>query len=155
MTKIPSGAFIEMRELLPDNLMLRRQLQIQDEFTPSPRAAKPPLREVQTIPSRVCCVASYLMVLASAGKLRPDHLAYLRLIVEPKRPSSKATGGGHTMPPSAKNMAARASGLSWSQVDAGLHANSCSTSACCAPYRGLPRGSGLCAPADSQREGQI
>ena len=111
MTKILSGAFIERRELLPDNLMLRRQLHIQDEFTPSPRAAKPPLREVQTIPSRVCCVASYLMVLASAGKLRPDHLAYLRLIVEPKRPSSKATGGRHTMPPSAKNMAARASGL--------------------------------------------
>ena len=44
MTKILSGAFIEMRELLPDNLMLRRQLQIQDEFTPSPRAAKPPAR---------------------------------------------------------------------------------------------------------------
>ena len=158
MTKILSGALIEMRELLPDNLMLRRQLQIQDEFTPSPQAALANHRcaRYKLYPhARVCCVASYLMVLASAGKLRPDHLAYLRLIVEPKRPSSKATGGGHTMPPSDKNMAARASGLSWSHVDAGLHPNSCSTMACCAPYRGLPRGSGLRAPDDSQREGQI
>ena len=82
VSKILSGAFVEMRELLSDNLRLRRQLEIQDEFSATaPHEVRPPLREVQIISSWVYCMASYLKVLALAGKMRPEHLAYLRIVV--------------------------------------------------------------------------
>lgn len=120
--KILTGAFVEMRELLPDNLMLRRQLEIQDEFSAmSPHTAKPPLREVQSISSWVCCMASYYMVLASAGKLRPEHLSYLRIVVA-EAAKYKSDGWRSYDAIFRQNMAAGAHGIAWAQVDSGLHA---------------------------------
>ena len=115
VSKILSGAFVEMRELLLDNLRLRRQLEIQDEFSATaPHAVRPPLREVQTISSWACCMASYLMVLASAGKMRPEHLAYLRIVVT-EAAKYKNDGWRAYDATFYQNMAAGAPGSSWSQ----------------------------------------
>lgn len=121
VAKITSGAFVEMRELLPDNLTLRRTMEIQDEFSATPQTIKPPLREVQSLTSWVCCMATYFAVLAAAGELRPDHLAYLRLIVHE---ATKYKGDGWRAYDATfrQNMAAGAPGLEWSRIDAGLHA---------------------------------
>ena len=120
-TKITSGAFIEMRELLPDNLSLRRTLEIQDEYSSAPANKKPPLREVQNITSWVCCMATYFAVLAASGNLRPDHLAYMRLVVHE---ATKYRGDGWRVYDATfrQNMAAGAPGMEWSKIDAGLHA---------------------------------
>lgn len=73
---------MEIREPLNDNLMLRRQLEIEDEYSQAPsQAAKPPLHAVQSITSWVCCIATYLAVLATEGWVTADHLAYVLLIV--------------------------------------------------------------------------
>ena len=119
--KILSGAYVEMRELLPDNIMLRRQLEIQDEFAPSPSQPKPPLREVQSITSWVCCMVTYLAVLAKAGRVTADHLAYVRLVVSE---AAKYKGDGWRAYDATfrQNVAAQAPGMHWSRLDAGLHA---------------------------------
>ena len=56
VAKVVSGAFVEMLELLPNNIMLCRQLEIQDKYATSmSHSSKPPLREVQYITLWVCC----------------------------------------------------------------------------------------------------
>ena len=141
VNKILSGTFVEMRELLSDNLMLRRQMEIQDEFSSSPHTVKPPLREVQSVTSWVCCMASYLAVLASADQLKPEHLAYLRLVVTE---ATKYKGEGWRTYDATfrQNMAAGAPGLSWSNIDAGLHAISFQAA----------RGPPLCCPMCSESD---
>ena len=66
-------------------------------------------------------MATYLAILASAGKLTPDHLAYVRLVVSE---AVKYRGDGWRTYDTIfrQNMAAGALGLTWSRIDAGLHA---------------------------------
>ena len=66
-------------------------------------------------------MATYLAILASAGKLTLDHLAYVHLVVSE---AVKYRGDGWRTYDTIfrQNMAAGALGLTWSRIDAGLHA---------------------------------
>ena len=76
--KIQTMEFVEMRELLPDNVALAERL----EALPSTAASNhAPLREVASITSWTCAFATYIAVVAQAHPARVcDMLAYMRLI---------------------------------------------------------------------------
>ena len=71
-----------MKEFLTD-MSLRQQTAAQDELSPfpAPLCVRLRLREVHIITSWTCCFATYLAVLATAGKLTPRHIAYMRLLI--------------------------------------------------------------------------
>ena len=116
-------------------------MEIQDEFSSSPHTVKPPLREVQSVTSWVCYMASYLAVLASAEQLKPEHLAYRRLVVTE---ATKYKGEGWRTYDATfhQNIVTGAPGLSWSNIDAGLHAISFQAA----------RGPPLCCPMCSESD---
>ena len=74
-------------------------------------------------------MASHFAVLTSAGKLLPDHLAYLRLVVHE---ASIYKGEGWRVYDAVfrQNKAAGAPGIDWSKIDAGLHAVSFQSMRC-------------------------
>jgi hypothetical protein len=81
--KVRSGQFIEMRELLADNISLMQQLEgFGTQFTAPalPRALKPRLREATSLPSWMYCFLAYLGI-QTTDPLTRNGLAYARLII--------------------------------------------------------------------------
>jgi hypothetical protein len=77
VSKIRSGAFVEMKELLPDNLALQKQL---ENTQTAKQAAKAKQREVKTIATWVYCFLAYMAASTTDRKTR-DQLTYARLIL--------------------------------------------------------------------------
>ena len=81
--KIRSGQFVEMRELMADNISLMQQLEgfsAQCTVPALPGALKPRLREPTTLPSWMYCFLGYLGIQATDPKARVG-LAYARLVI--------------------------------------------------------------------------
>lgn len=81
--RILSGDFVEMRDLLIDNITLHDQLEAVQgplNLTPIPGALRPRLREVPSLISWVFCFLAYIAVRTSDHAAR-DMLAYCRLII--------------------------------------------------------------------------
>ena len=80
--KIRSGRFVEMRELLTDNVSLLQQLDalnVQCALPILPGVKKPRLREVTTL-SWMYCFLAYT-ALRSSDQATTDRLAYARLVI--------------------------------------------------------------------------
>ena len=93
VTKVQSLQFVEMRELLPDNIaLLERLATIPNMGTYNTSQHLTPQREVSSLLTWVCAFTTYIAILAEA---RPDlvksRLAYLRNIV---REASRFGGDG-------------------------------------------------------------
>ena len=91
--RIMAGEFVEMRELLCDNIALHDQLEsihgsLQTMATPGALRAR--MREVPSLSSWVYCFAAYIAVRTTDPLVR-DMLAYMRIIV---RESLRHGGGG-------------------------------------------------------------
>ena len=81
--RIRGGEFVEMRDLLGDNIALTRQLNDMQHNFPAymvPPGSRPRLREVTSLPSWVYCFLTYLAVKTTDRTAR-DGLTYARLIV--------------------------------------------------------------------------
>lgn len=81
--KVRAGQFVEMRELLTDNISLLQQLETfntQYTLPALPGALRPRLREVMSLPSWVYCFLAYI-AMRSADQATRDMLAYARLII--------------------------------------------------------------------------
>lgn len=81
--KIRSGMFVEMRDLLSDNIALLQQIDAFSAYgaVPSlPGVLKPRLREVASLPSWLYCFLAYIGIQSSDQATR-DMLAYSRLII--------------------------------------------------------------------------
>jgi hypothetical protein len=80
--KVRSGQFVEMRELLSDNISLLQQLDtVSMQCLPVlPGVLKPRLREVNTLASWVYCFPAYLAI-RSSDQATIDMLAYARLVI--------------------------------------------------------------------------
>lgn len=79
--KVKSGQFVEMRELLADNISLIQQLEdIQGFPVPSLGATRPRLREVSSLSTWCYCFLGYVAILTPDPTTR-DQLAYARLII--------------------------------------------------------------------------
>ena len=80
---IRSGRYVEMRDLLGDNMALTQHLESIHGYFPLhilPGASRPRLREVTTLPQWIYCFLAYLAV-KTTDPLTRDQLAYVRLIV--------------------------------------------------------------------------
>ena len=80
---IRSGQYVEMRDLLGDNMALTQHLESIHGYFPLhilPGASRPRLREVTTLPQWIYCFLAYLAV-KTTDPLTRDQLAYARLIV--------------------------------------------------------------------------
>ena len=79
--KVKSGQFVEMRELLSNNIALMQQLEdIQGFPVATLGAARPRLREVTSLPTWCYCFQGYMAMLTPDPTTR-DQLAYARLII--------------------------------------------------------------------------
>ena len=79
--KVKSGQFVEMRELLGDNIALLQQLEdIQGFPVATLGAARPRLREVTSLPSWIYCFLGYIAIL-TPDPITRSQLAYARLII--------------------------------------------------------------------------
>ena len=79
--KVKSGQFVEMRELLADNIALVQQLEdIQGFPLHAVGATRPRLRDVSSISTWCYCFLGYVAVLTPDPATR-DQLAYARLII--------------------------------------------------------------------------
>ena len=80
--KVKSGQFVEMRELLSDNISLLQQLDtVNMQCLPVlPGVLMPRLREVTTLPSWLYCFLAY-MAIRSADQTTRNMLAYARLVI--------------------------------------------------------------------------
>ena len=81
--KVRSGQFIEMRELLADNIALIHQLESIQGCTPlhTLGPTRPRLREVSSLPTWCYCFLGYMAILTSDPSTR-DQLAYARLVIK-------------------------------------------------------------------------
>ena len=80
---IRAGEFVDMRDLLADNISLHNQLEALhgQASLASPTSFCPRLREVPSLSSWVYCFAAYMAVLTTDPRTR-DMLAYRRLIIK-------------------------------------------------------------------------
>ena len=80
--KVQSGQYVDMRELLSDNISLLQQLESVHGTNQLPAVgpSRPRLREVSTLTTWTYCFLGYAAILTSDPKTR-DHLAYARLII--------------------------------------------------------------------------
>lgn len=80
--KIRAGNFVELKELLPDNIALLNQLETVQGSPPAMfGAARPRLREVQSLPTWCYCFLGYMAICTTDPATR-DQLAYARLLIK-------------------------------------------------------------------------
>ncbi len=81
--KVRSGQFVDMRDLLTDNVSLLQQLETfggHCSVPALPGALKPRLQEIATLPSWLYCFLAYVALKAEDPGVR-DMLAYARLLI--------------------------------------------------------------------------
>lgn len=120
--KVKSGQFVEMRELLADNISLVHQLEAIQGFPPLQvlGAARPRLREVTSLSTWCYCFLGYMAILTSDPSTR-DQLAYARLII---REALRHGGAGWLDYDRAfRQQAAVDSSLRWNTLLPGLQAS--------------------------------
>lgn len=81
--RVRSGQFVEMRDLLTDNIALLQQLEVfggQCPLQTLPGALKPRLRDVVSLPSWMYCFLAYVAIRSRDPATR-DMLAYARLLI--------------------------------------------------------------------------
>ena len=91
--EVRSGQFVEMRDLLTDNIALLRQLETFGGQYPMPMMPgflKPRLRDITTLPSWVYCFLAYTAIRSPDPATR-EMLAYARLVI---RESQRHGGRG-------------------------------------------------------------
>ena len=116
--KIQSLQFVEMRELLPNNLTIVK------DATSHPLDQRPKQREVASILSWVSAFATYVAVVAEAhpGRVK-DMLAYMRIIVkEAGRSNNK---GWLNYDRIFRQNAVSDPTLNWARLDSSLHSSYC------------------------------
>ena len=124
--RILAGEFVEMRELLADNIALHDQLEsvhgpLHSLSTPGSLRAR--IREVPSLISWVYCMAAYVAVRTRDSTTR-DMLAYMRLIVrEAMRHGGGGGGGWQEYDRSFRNQAAIDPTLRWNTLLPDLQAS--------------------------------
>lgn len=81
--KVRSGQYVDMRDLMTDNISLLQQLEAvgsQGAFPALPGVLKPRLREVATLPSWLYCFLAYVAIQSQDTAIR-DMLAYARMMI--------------------------------------------------------------------------
>ena len=80
--KVTSGQFVEMSELLADNINLLQYMQSMQGTFPVQMLgpSRPKLREVNSLPTWLYCFLGYTAIYTTDKRTR-DHLAYARLII--------------------------------------------------------------------------
>ena len=78
--RVLSGEFIEMRELLSDNITLLSQLESFHAYPVAPAHVRPRLWEITSLPSWIYCFLAYVAICTTDFRTR-DQLAYARLLV--------------------------------------------------------------------------
>ena len=150
--RIISGDFVEMRDLLTDNIALHDQLEAVQgplNLTPIPGALRPRLREVPNLTSWVFCFLGYIAVRTSDPITR-DMLAYCRLMI---REGLRHGGNGwRDYDRCFRSQAAIDRSLRWNTLLSDLHAATiisqrASGGVCCSLCRGFDHSSLQCALA--------
>ena len=77
VSKIRAGAFNDMKDMLPDNMALLRQL---DNFSADKSTSKAKLREIKTLTTWLYCFTAYMAVQTSDHHTR-EFLIYTHLII--------------------------------------------------------------------------
>ena len=115
--RIQSLEFVEMRDLLPDNIALAERL----EALPSHRSTSkaPEAREINALPTWVSAFSTYVAVVAAAHPGRTkEMLAYLRLLV---REAQKYGGSGWITYDQVFRRNRTGPDARWDQLDPSLH----------------------------------
>ena len=117
VTKIRAGSFVDMQELLPDNMALLKQL---ENLQSDKAKSKAKLREVKMLSSWLYCFLAYIAV-ATPDKHTRDLLTYARLVM---REALRTGGDGwaaydwlfreHAALDKARH-------FDWTTLDSGLH----------------------------------
>ena len=122
--RIQTLQFVDMRELLPDNIALLRHMEALDSpnsLVSRATGARPRLREVNSLISWVLCYVTYVAVLAEShpGLVR-SRLAYLALVVS----EARRNGGDGWIAYDAifRQNAAEDEAVDWTRLDTSLHA---------------------------------
>ena len=122
---IISLQYVDMRELLQDNLGLLKNLEDLDTKLVSaslPSAARPKLREVKDILTWVSCFTTYIAVVSQAHPhLVQQRLAYMALIVREAR--RNGGDGWRSYDIIFRQNAAVSSLVDWSQLDSALYSS--------------------------------
>ena len=120
--RIRSGAFVDMRDLLSDNVALMRHYETFHGALPIhilPGSARPRIREVNSLPSWVCAFLTYLAV-RTTDPITRNQLTYARLVV---RESLRHGGQGWLEYDRLfRQQAALDSSLQWNTIHPGLQA---------------------------------
>ena len=120
--KVKSGQFVEMRELLADNISLAHQLEAIQGYSPLHviGATRPRLREVTSVSTWCYCFLGYMAILTTDPSTR-DQLAYARLMI---REALRHGGAGWLDYDRAfRQQAAADSSLRWNTLHPGLQAS--------------------------------
>ena len=151
LTRITSGQFIEMRDLLGDNIALSQRVEDAHSSFPNyllPASSRPRLREVSSLPSWLYCFLTYVSVLSSDPVVR-DRLTYARLII---REALRHGGRGWLdYDRLFRQQAALDSSIAWNAINTSLLASTVlgqrlsSVGQCCAICHGFDHSQAQCA----------
>ena len=122
VAKVRSLAFIDMKEFLPDNIGLLKNLESLDNCQVSglSPAARPKLREVRSLLTWVSCFTTYTAILAeSHPHLVHQRLAYMATIVREAR--RNGGDGWKAYDTIFRQNASGNASVDWSQLDPALH----------------------------------
>ncbi len=120
--KIRGGNFVEMKELLPDNLALITQLESMQGLSAAHLlgAARPRLREVSSLQTWCYCFLGYMAIRAADPTTR-DQLAYARLLI--KEAQRHGGLGWLDYDRAFRQQVAIDPSLRWNTLSPGLHAS--------------------------------
>ena len=71
VAKVQALQFVDMRELLPDNMALLERSSVLPQGTAPPSNSSPKQRDIPSLTTWVCAFATYIAVLYSRGQARP------------------------------------------------------------------------------------
>ena len=146
VSRIQGLEFVEMRELLPDNIALSECL---EALPGAARFSNTPQREIASISTWTCAFATYVAIVSQAHPNRArDMLAYMRLVV--REAQTYGTGVGWLTYDSVYRQNNQGAHCRWDTLDASLHTayiggQGIPTVPPCRHYRGVDHSSDECA----------
>ena len=118
--KVQALQFVEMKELLPDNIGLIRRLEAWESPNHPGTSWRPRMREVNSLLSWVSCFVLYIAILSeSHPELVKSRLAYLALMIAEAR--RNGGDGWLTYDAIFRQNAAEDASVDWGKLDSSLH----------------------------------
>lgn len=118
--KIRAGGYVEMKELMPDNISLLQALEVVHPAMHLTNPTKPKMRDVSDILTWVYCFLAYVAI-RTPDKLTRDLLTYARILIREARKHGRDGWRAYDTVFRENAAASEAGEADWTKLESSLH----------------------------------